>query len=259
MSTFETEGIVLKHFDLGESDKIITFYTRDNGKVRAVANGVRKAKSRTSGLVLPFSYNDIKIYQGKSLAKINNIENKYSFSELRESLLKMGYASYVAEISAKTGQEDKPNELFFALILKTFYNIKNTDENDTAKLDFINITFKGKLLEILGFKPELTKCIKCDKKISPSKSNIFSISHGGVICNQCSQNNDEYHFYLSGESLVILRYLLGENKKMPKNLKISEDAFQIINKLIDQFIIYHLEINIKSEKFLHMIKNLGKN
>ena len=256
MATFETEGIVLKHFDLGESDKIITFYTRDQGKVRAVANGVRKSKSRISGLVLPFSYNNIKIYQGKSLAKINHIENKYSFPELREDLLKMAYASYIAEISAKTGQEDKPNELLFSLILKTFYNIRNTDENDPKKLDLINISFKGKLLEILGFKPELARCVKCSKKISPSKSNNFSISHGGLVCDNCSQNEGEYNFFLSGESLVILRYLLGENKKLPKNLKISENAFQIINKLIDQFIIYHLEISIKSEKFLHMIKNL---
>ena len=257
MATFETEGIILKHFDLGESDKIITFYTRDKGKVRAVANGVRKAKSRISGLVLPFSYNEIKIYQGKSLAKINHIENIYSFPELRENLLKMAYASYVAEISTKTGQEDKPNELFFSLILKTFYNIRNTDENDTKKLDLINITFKGKLLEILGFKPEFMKCVKCDKKINPSKSNTFSISHGGLVCDNCLQNEEEYNFYISGESLVILRYLLGENKTLPKNLRISENAFQIINKLIDQFIIYHLDINIKSEKFLHMIKNLG--
>ncbi len=251
MASFETEGIVLKHFDLGEADKIITFYTKDQGK------GARKSKSRISGLVLPFSYNEIKIYRGRSLDRINHIENKYSFSELRESLIKMAYASYVAEISTKTGQEDNPNEFLFSLILKTLYKIMKTNENNTEKLDLINITFKGKLLEILGFKPELLNCVKCEKEIFPSSNNIFNISHGGLICDNCLQTEKEYNFTLTGEALVILRYLLGENKKLPKNLRISENAIQIINKLIDQFIIYHLDINIKSEKFLHMIKTLG--
>ncbi|MGM0409494.1 MAG: DNA repair protein RecO [Bacillota bacterium] len=256
MATFETEGIVLKHFDLGEADKIITFYTKDNGKVRAVAKGARKAKSRISGLVLPFSYNQITIYKGRSLAKINHIENKYSFSELREDLLKMAYSSYIAEVSVKTGQEDHQNKHLFSLILKTFYDIKNTKNDDVEKLDLINIKFKAKLLKILGFKPELLKCVKCNKKISSSSENLFSIKDGGLICTDCLRKNDD-PFKISGESLVVLRFLLGENKKLPKNIKISPKAFQVINRLIDQFIIYHLDINIKSEKFLHMIKTLG--
>lgn len=257
MASFDTEGIVLKHFDLGESDKIITFYTRDNGKVRAVASRARKAKSRISGLVLPFSYNKITIYRGKSIDRINQIESKYSFSKLREDLLKMAYASYVAEISAKTGQEDHPNQLLFSLILKTFYKIMETAENDTEKLELINITFKGKLLEILGFKPELMRCVKCGKKIKAAGDNIFSIPLGGFVCKQCLEQTDEDIFHMTGESLVIIRFLLGENKELPNNLKISQQAFRSINRLIDQFIIYHLDLNIKSEKFLHMIKSLG--
>ena len=56
MAIIKTEAIVLKQFDLGEADKIITFYSKDYGKIRAVARGVRKGKNTKSGLVLPFSY-----------------------------------------------------------------------------------------------------------------------------------------------------------------------------------------------------------
>src|SRR6056297_1446943 len=123
MSKFETEGIVLKQFDLGEADKIITFYTKDNGKVRAVARGVKKPRSKISGLVQLFTYNKITFYKGRSLERINHIENIYPFSSLRNNLNKMAYASYIAEYVEKVGMENNPNPDIFNLLLEAFYNL----------------------------------------------------------------------------------------------------------------------------------------
>lgn len=257
MARFQTEGIVLKHFDLGEADKIITFYTTDRGKIRAVARGARKAKNKISGLVLPFSYNKITIYRGRSIDRINHIENKYSFSELREDLTKMAYASYMAEVVEKVGKEDNPNETLFSLLLTAYHQMMKLDGEETDKLDLINLKFKTRLLSILGFEPELTYCIECENKIKLKNKNHFSISYGGMVCPDCLDDNDEYIYNLSGEAVVILRRLLDLQLQVPDNLRISDNAFQSINKLIDLFMTYHLEIKIKSEKFLHMIKNIG--
>jgi DNA repair protein RecO (recombination protein O) len=257
MARFQTEGIVLKHFDLGEADKIITFYTRDKGKVRAVARGVRKVKNRLSGLVLPFSYNEIKIYRGRSIDQINHIESKYSFGELRGDLAKMAYASYMAEVVEKVGKEDNPNMMLFSLLLAAYYQILEITDKQAYRLELVNLKFKTNLLSVLGFKPELKLCIECESEIKLRTNNFFSISRGGTICNSCINDTDEYVFNLSGESLIILRRFLDPELVIPENLKISQKAFQSLNKLIDQFITYHLEITIKSEKFLHMIKNFG--
>ena len=85
MAILRTEAIVLKQFDLGEADKIITFFTKDYGKIRAVAKGVRKSKSSISGIVLPFNYNLITIYRGKSIDRINQIRNIFTFNKVRKT------------------------------------------------------------------------------------------------------------------------------------------------------------------------------
>ena len=79
MPVFTTDAVVLKQFDLGEADKIITFYSRDKGKIRAVAKNARKGNYSISGRVLPFTYSTITVYRGKSIDRLNQVKNKYSF------------------------------------------------------------------------------------------------------------------------------------------------------------------------------------
>ncbi|MFW5979768.1 MAG: DNA repair protein RecO [Halanaerobiales bacterium] len=259
MGKFQTEGIVLKQFDLGEADKIITFYTRDKGKIRAVARGARKTKSKLSGLVLPFSYNQITIYRGRSLDRINHIDNLYSFSSLREDLLLMAYASYIAELVVKVGKEDNPNQDLFSLLLTTYHRLHKSQDN--KNLDDINLLFKFYLLQVLGFNPEINKCVKCERKIKPSQNNNFNIRHGGLVCKACLEEekkfNNENIISINGEALAVWRKIMYKKGSIPHNLRISDNAFKSLNKIIDLFISYHLDIKINSEKFLHMIKNFG--
>ncbi|MFW5976825.1 MAG: DNA repair protein RecO [Bacillota bacterium] len=261
MAIFNTDAIVLKQFDLGESDKIITFYSKDKGKVRAVAKNARKGTSSISGKVLPFSFNNITIYRGSSIDRINQINSKYSFAVLRENLDKMAYASYMAEIVEKVGMEDDPLPAIFSLLLSTFYKMRDISEE---KLIYLNLIFEIRVLAILGFKPEVTKCILCDNKIKLSSRNIFDISRGGMICQKCYQNisagkfdNQGNTLALSGESFQVIKKILSLESVILKNLKISSEAVKEVESLVDKFIKYHLDITLKSKDFLYKIRNLG--
>ncbi|MDI3547705.1 MAG: repair protein RecO [Halanaerobiales bacterium] len=254
MSLFTTDAIVLKQFDLGEADKIITFYTKEMGKVRAVARGVRKTKSPISGLVLPFSYNNVTIYRGRSLDRINDIRNKYSFSALREDLTRMAYASYMAELVEKVGMENDPNEDLFSLLLTSFYRLLRIEDE---RINYVDLAFKTRILGILGVQPELEKCIYCSKPISLQEHNYFSIEQGGLACTSCYSGKKERIASLSGESLQVFKKLLNTGLQPIDKLKISKGALIELDKLIDSFIIYHLDIRLKSFNFLHMIKDLG--
>src|SRR5690554_1274690 len=161
MSIIRTEAIVLKQFDLGEADKIITFFTKDYGKVRAVAKGVRKSRSSMSGIVLPFNYNLVTIYRGKSIDRINQVRNIFSFNRLREDLVKMAYASFVTEAVERVSQENQANEALFALLLSTLHKIMVAEEG----LLYIELIFKISLLVVLGLKPQLDYCAICNKKL----------------------------------------------------------------------------------------------
>lgn len=253
MSLFKTEAIVLKQFDLGEADKIITFYTKDNGKVRAVARGVRKSRNSISGLVLPFSYNLVTFYRGRSLDRINQIENIFSFSQLREDLTLMAYTSFMAELVEKVGLEDQPNQNLFSLLLASFHHLTKTEKE---KYKYIELTFKVHLLSITGLKPELDKCVYCGKVFQFSKTHLFSIDQGGIICEECYSEQKRSQ-QISGEALRILNRIFTNGLKPFNNLIISERAFGELDELINSFLLYHLDIELKSLNFLNMIKNLG--
>ena len=256
MAIFNTDALVLKQFDLGEADKIITFYSKERGKIRAVAKNASKGKSTRSGRVLPFTYNNITVYRGSSIDKLNQVSNKFSFTALRENLNKMAYASYMAEIIEKVGMEDDPNPPLFSLLLATFHKMLDAAENE---LDNINLAFKLRTLTILGFKPELEKCLFCEKSLKISSKNIFDIASGGLVCSDCFQQSmeDEVISYLSGESLQVIKKILNSGLKIPQNLKVSPNGFKELDQLIDKFIKYHLDLKLKSQKFLHMIRDLG--
>ncbi len=253
MTVYKTEGIVLKQFDIGEADKIITFYTGNRGKVRAVARGVRKTKSSIAGVVQPFSYCRLQIYRGKSLDRINHIKSIYPFSVLREDLDKMAYASYMSEFVEKVGMEDAPNESLFSLLLMTFHKLITANNNE---LKYINIIFKVKALVFLGHKPELEYCIDCGEKVNSKSKNSLSISKGGIYCSRCSKKYSDL-YSLSGESLQILKKFIDTELKVILNLRMSNTAYRQLNNFINKFIVYHLELNLKSEKFLHIIADLG--
>lgn len=251
MAQFESEALVLKQFDLGESDRIITFYTRNMGKVRAVARGVRKPKSKISGLVLPFSYNRVTFYRGRSLDRINHIESIYFFSSLREDLDLMAYASYMAELVEKVGMEDQANELLFSLLLTSFHQLIQVDKDN---LEYVELIFNLRLLKILGFAPRLLNCVHCGSSVDTARKNYFDIRQGGIVCSTCHSVEKE----LTGESLQIMKKILGGFDSALK-LKISERARQELVKLISSFLLYHLDLRLKSLDFLHMIKDLGEN
>ena len=255
MAIFTTEAIVLKQFNLGEADQIITFYTKEKGKVRAVASNVRKTKNRMSGLLQPFSYNNMKFYRGNSLDRINQISNRYSFSELREELSLMAYATYIAEIVEKVGMEDDAQPDLFSLLLSTFHKMT---EIPTDELDYLNLCFKLRMLAVIGFKPEINSCVFCESSLETAVSNNFNISRGGISCRDCYSKDDGHeYFQLTGEEIKVIAKIYNSGLKLPENLRISRKGLQDLETFVDKFMKYHLDIFLKSEDFLYMIRDLG--
>lgn len=257
MAVIKTESIVLKQFDLGESDKIITFYTKDYGKIRAVAKGVRKGKNRFSGIVLPFSYNFLAVYKGRSIDRINQLNNIFTFSNLREDLTKMAYASFMAEVVEKVGLENNQNQALFSLLLASYYRISKKEEED---IKYIELVFKILVMGILGLKPELKQCVICKNEVIYSYKNMLAVEHGGLICNNCIKDEYKYNkekIFLRGESLKIMNIILERGFAPLDKLVISKSAYIELDKAINSFLFYHLDLNLKSLDFLNMIKNLG--
>lgn len=250
MSLYKTDAIVLKHYELGEADKIIVLYTRNNGKVKAVANGVRKTKSRLAGGVELFTYNQLLLYQGKSLAKISQCDILESFATIRSDLFKMAYASYLTEVINEFTVEEEKNEPLFALLLTTLYLLAGEED-----LELITRFFELRLLNLLGYKPEIERCVDCGKELSQIEEIKFSSQAGGIVCSKCAPFY-QYAMWTNKGVIATMARLFEINHKKLNRLKVPAGVRTNLEKLIPNYLQSIIEKKLQSLNFIKTLKEV---
>jgi DNA repair protein RecO (recombination protein O) len=176
---YRTPAVVLKRMDLGEADRVLTLFTRDEGKVRAVARGVRRTTSRSAGHLEPFTLSDVLFAVGRELDVISQADTLESFRKVREDLVLTTHAYYLAEMVDLLTEERFENRAVFDTLVEAFHNLNLLPD---SKL--VLIGFHLQLLQCLGYRPELRECVGCRESIQPER-NQFSALHGGVMCPGC--------------------------------------------------------------------------
>lgn len=179
MATYPAAGVVLKRTNLGEADRIVTFYTREHGLVRAVARGVRRIKSKMAGHLEPFSVVDLMLAEGKSLDVITSARLTRSHEELLQNYDLLPHVFLLGEMIDRLSAEGEPNAQVYDLLLASLSALDNgTDPTLTE------VGFKLQLLESLGHHPELSACVVCQGRNS-NESYHFSPSLGGITDEGC--------------------------------------------------------------------------
>jgi DNA repair protein RecO (recombination protein O) len=165
--------------DLGEADRIVTFYSRDVGKIRAVAKGVRRTTSRSAGHLEPFTLSDVMFAVGRELDVISQADTLEAFRAVREDLVLTTHAYYLAEMVDLLTEDRMENRAVFDVLVD---GLRDLGECADARL--VLIVFHLRLLEALGYRPELRECVTCRVTIEPER-NQFSALMGGVLCPGC--------------------------------------------------------------------------
>jgi DNA repair protein RecO (recombination protein O) len=177
---YRTPAIVLKRMDLGEADRILTFYSRDHGKVRAVARGIRRGTSRSAGHLEPFTVTDVLFAVGRDLDVVSQADTLEAFRAIREDLVMTTHAYYLAEVVDLLTEENMENRAVFDVLVDGFRQLTAADD---ARL--VLIAFHLRLLDALGYRPELRECVGCQTTIEPER-NRFSPIQGGALCPACA-------------------------------------------------------------------------
>lgn len=149
LHSYSSEGIILARKNYGEADRILTIYSRDNGRMSLIAKGVRRPKSKKRGHIEVFSLVKFQAITGRGLDIMTEVEVVDNFSEVRKSLKKISLAYYLSEVIGKITHESEPNNTFFDLIYKTFEKLKTTKALRKLRIDFVISS-----LILLGFWPE---------------------------------------------------------------------------------------------------------
>jgi DNA repair protein RecO (recombination protein O) len=233
---YKDEGIVLKTIKLGEADRIVTLFTRRNGKVRAVAKGVRKTKSRFGGRLEPFTRVDLLVYQGRNLDTITSADIMTSFDEVRTDYAKLTLGAAILEFVEKLTPERERALSTYALLLAALRALA-AGAGPTVVPAFI-----VKLLSLAGYHPQLQSCAGCG---NGGELNAFSSSLGGAVCEACWRD-DRDALRLGPDRIELLSRLLREDFGHPAEPAQTHDVTQVLKSYTE----YHLERPLRSLKFL---------
>ena len=230
---YKDEAIVLKTIKLGEADRIVTLMTRSHGKVRAVAKGVRKTKSRWGGRLEPFTHVDLMLYKGRGdLDTITAADIRSSFDVIRTDYERLTAAASLAELVDKITPDRESAGNTYALLLAGLRALLQ------GRGDSIVPGFFVKLLSISGYHPQLGVCAGCGTN---ARLAGFSAELGGVVCEDC-WNEDERAMRLSPEGIALLERLLSSDLGAPAD---PADAGEVTG-VLRRYAEFHLERPLRS-------------
>lgn len=227
MPTRTIHAIILSRKDWGEADRLISSFSNENGKVKFVARGSRKLKSKMAGHIEPFSHGKYFLARGKSLDVLAGAEAIIPNHKLIDNLNLYKDASYVCELVDLTQEENHADKELFALIQECLDTLPKLSDPDRK---IVLRYFEYKLLSRLGYRPNFFICKKCQQKLIEKES--YTGDFEGVFCDNCAHAGGS----ISKDTLKILR-IAGE-KPLSELLKIKNiSAFNDnLGKVISPFL-----------------------
>jgi len=177
MPLYKEQGIVLRTMKLGEADRIVTVLTQGTGKIRAVAKGIRKTRSKFGARLDPFTHVDLLLYKGRELDIVTQADIITSFRELRGDYNRFTAGEMILEAADRVIEDREPNTRMFMLLLTSLRRLIDPSSDAGAVAD----SYLLRMTSLAGFRPALTACAECGK---PDVARC-SIQQGGMVCDNC--------------------------------------------------------------------------
>jgi DNA repair protein RecO (recombination protein O) len=245
--SIRVEAVVLRHMDWGEADRLLWLFTRELGKVRVVAKGVRKLHSRKAGHLEPFTLVGLLLARGRELMIVTQAEAQDTFTMLHDDLLLMGYASYVVELLDRFTYEEGQNIPMYHLLADTLARLcTETDSNQVIRY------YEVRLLDLLGFRPQLFHCALCGNEIQP-EDQFFSAAQGGALCPSCGLKTPGAR-PISMQALKYLRHYQRSSFTEAKRAHPNPENDREMEMLMQHYLTYLLERSLNTPEFLRRVK-----
>jgi len=183
MSANKDQAISLRIIKYSETSQIVTLFGRNSGRIRAIAKGARKAKSKFDGGLDLLTAGNVVYYpsrSGDALATLGEFEITESFSDLRTNLLALYCSQFAAEILTEFTEDFDPHPNLYDVFRQTLHNLTHADRPDVALL-----SFQLTLLQEIGLSPVWTNCTLCRQTVPADQTAQFSSNAGGVVCKNC--------------------------------------------------------------------------
>ena len=240
MSTLKTQAIVIKRRNIGESDRILTLFTQNEGIICAIAKGSRKPKSRFASSTNLFTIGNYILSTGKTFFMVSEVEIEDSYYLSNETNLD---SIIITDAMAETILRLFPEKYPIPDIYHLFTDSVKASKG--VQINLVYIYFISHLLKKLGSFPELNFCINCREKLSNKV--YFSSSAGGLYCMNCQKDASSI-VILNNNSIKLWRILSEcEIEKLPR-IRVEDDVINDLFNMINGFLSINTQLELRSLK-----------
>lgn len=231
------QGIVLRSYPFGDADRVVVILSPNYGKVRTVAKGVRKTKSRFGGRLEPYCHVDLVLYEGRNLDTITSVAMIEPFHRIRGDLDRMIVAGTMTEVADIVAQENEPAMRLFLLLQR---GLRALDAGPVH--DDLSTAFLLKAADIVGVAPALDRCAGCGRRDGLTR---FSFAAGGALCERCRTSGA--YALRSGITHYLATLASSEITALPPvDAELTREAMSVARRFLE----YHLERRLVSPAVL---------
>jgi DNA repair protein RecO (recombination protein O) len=248
---YRTEAVVLRRGDLGEADRLLTVFSPQHGRLRAVAKGVRRPTSRKAGHLEPLTRVDLLLAKGRDLDIITQAQMVENFDLPSSDLERLAYALYAAELLDRFGAGEGESRSLYQLMVNTLSRLGSGAEIAPAIRHY-----ELRLLDLTGYRPELFRCVACGAEIRP-EDQYFEPGLGGIVCPKCGRHRASARPVSLAVVRLLRHYQRTEYAKVA-NLQVRPEVMQDLERLIQLYLSYLLERRLNAPDFVQQVRQLGK-
>ncbi len=245
---YTTDAIVLSRFDLGEADRVLTLITPGGGKLKAIAKGIRKPTSRIGGSLEPFAELNVALARGRTFDVVTQVSVGHAWLRLRDDLESAATAWYLAELADRSLEERHAAEPLYAL-LRRAYELLDAGMAPGRVARW----FEMHLLDELGVRPEVDRCVECDRVLESDERFRWVPSQGGVVCERCP-GLAHGRTGLSLEGLKLLKAYQRLDIEALAGLRLSTGVESEVETALRDFVRHVLEREARSLAFLDEVR-----
>ncbi len=246
MKLYRVEAIVLRALDLGDGSKLLVLYSRQRGKIKAVAHGSAKPASKKRGAVQPFTRASFLLRRGRELDTVSQCEGLDMFPFLWSDVKKLACASLVAELIDTVGLEGEPCSELYDLAVEVLNHMGEGDPQ------VFSLAFAVKCLALAGYRPVLSECAVCGSV--ELESPRFSPGAGGAVCSNCAPA--AVSLPCSKAALRVLGVLLCWPVSRLRRLRLDPRVKAEVAEIISSYTAHHLGRDLKSASFIQKLPSV---
>jgi len=212
-----------------------------------VAKGVRKPTSRKAGHLELFAHSRLLVARGRNLDIVTQAELIEPFERLREDLTRVGYAFHMAELVMRLTEEEIENPALFDLLLDALGWLA-----EGSNLSVTSRYVELRLLDLVGYRPQLFRCVQCNDEIRPV-TNYMSYEEGGVLCPSCGERTPRACL-LTMPALKILRFMQTRGYATCRRLQLRSAILAELEEILGNLLAFHMESKPRSLAFVRQLR-----